>query len=678
MPDTKDDQFFKISDVLCDNNQKKSPEECYLLHLSTNSPCNDYGKCRIWEKTLEQLQYVGYDLKKNSFLKACPGSGKTEVVGLKSAYEFKQWTKKTTGIAVLTYTNKATDVITDRVQQFAGSSGISHPHFIGTIDSWMHRFILNPFAHLVTKYSGKDDDRSIHLIDRSSDAEFLKNSKFSTKYSFFETGSIHANEFYFLDKDCDEIIFSSGDLPLDAKRKSSTINSTLKSELRDIKREFWNSGFVTHQDVDIICYKILNDNPEICKLISNRFAVVIIDECQDLSSIKIDIFRLLKSSGSIFHLVGDLHQSIFSYNNADFKKIIQFTEEENFTTIPLTKNFRSVQSIVNTCRKLVKNQEQIVGYDDVPGKNHCLIFSYRRETMHEIPKKFSDYLKINGYDAEKSAIIVRNNSNKNSLMGRTTQKIIFSKLAPTAIYLWSLNDTEYKKDSLNYFGVFLSKFLFPNEKRNYKNFYGPIDVPNYQWRLFLTNLLNRCNQSDSLADLTQTWTDWRDIFNKTFPAIFEDIQFQYGWLSSVKITEKNMIKTSPSGNKNSPVITTIDDIKHHIDKTVELSTIHSAKGKTFDSILFVSSFQSSGDRDAGSGYWQHWLDINNANGESARFAYVASSRPKSLLAWAISEKDYEDRSKIEHLKNYGFVPAGTLATEVEKLQNGQESLSKYF
>ena len=139
-----------------------------------------------------------------------------------------------------------------------------------------------------------------------------------------------------------------------------------------------------------------------------------------------------------------------------------------------------------------------------------------------------------------------------------------------------------------------------------------------------------------------------------------------------------MIKTSPLGNKNSPVIETINDIKHQIDKTIELSTIHSAKGKTFDSILLVSSYQSSGERDTGSGYWQHWLDIDNANGESARFAYVASSRPKFLLAWAISEKDYEDQSKIDQLKNYGFVPAGSLSINAGSTNQGQLKLEDWF
>ena len=84
MPDDHDELYYKISQVLCDNIHRHSAEECYSLQCKTNSFCKNYGKCRISEKTLEQLKYVERDLTKDSFLKACPGSGKTEVVGLKS------------------------------------------------------------------------------------------------------------------------------------------------------------------------------------------------------------------------------------------------------------------------------------------------------------------------------------------------------------------------------------------------------------------------------------------------------------------------------------------------------------------------------------------------------------------------------------------------------------------
>lgn len=678
MSDPKDDLFLKISEVLCDNTLKHSAEVCYSLDSTTNASCKNYERCRIWEKTLEQLQYVEQDLGKNSFLKACPGSGKTEVVGLKSAYEFKKWTKKTTGIAVLTYTNKATDVITDRILQFAGSTGISHPHYIGTIDSWIHRYILNPFAHLVTNYSGNDEDRSIRVIDKSSDADFLKNRKFSTKYSFANSGSIHANQFYYLDLECNTIYFSSGNFRIDPVRNSTPLLNPFKMELKQIKKDFWKSGFLTHEDVEIICYKILKDYPKICKLISERFKVIIIDECQDLSSHKIELFKLLKNEGSIFHLVGDLHQSIFSYNNADSKKITTFSKEGGFSEIPLTRNFRSVQSIVNVCCSLVANSEKNIGHEDHPNKKHCLVFSYRPNEMYDIPKNFSEYLMRNDFNVEESVILIRSNSNKNSLIGRTNHNITFTKRMPTALYLWSLNYIEFKKESMNLLGHFLSDFIFVDEKVNSRSFYCPHKITNYKWRLFLADLLENCFQSDSLSNLKQTWTNWRKEFNENFPKIFTMIQSRYEWLTSEKIDNIEFINTSPKGEKDLPVIETINRIENRSDTKIELSTIHSAKGKTFDTILLVSTPHSSGEREFGSGYWEHWLDKTNADGESSRFAYVASSRPKYLLAWAISEKDYDDKTKIERLKKYGFIPMGSLGIIRKANTLGQKTMEEWL
>lgn len=677
MSDSKDELFFKISEILCNNTHKISAEECFSLHCDTNPVCKNYGKCRIYEKTLEQLEYVDYDLEQSTFLKACPGSGKTEVIGLKSAYEIKKWHKKITGIAVLTYTNKATDVISDRILQFVGSSGFSHPHYIDTIDSWMHRFILNPYAHVITHYTGNDEDRSIQIIEKTSNAAFLQNEKLIVPFRELRPPNIQANQFYFLDSECEEITFSSGDFLVDNPRNIMTINPILKRKLQRIKSNFWKMGFVIPEDVDIICYKILSENSHICNIISNRFKIIFIDECQDMSSLKIEIFRLLKQNGSVLHIVGDLHQSIFSYNNADFKKIYQFSNEENFVQIPLNENFRSVQSIVNTCCKLVRPIEQICGQEDIPGKSHCILFSYSKDELHEIPKKFTEYLRQNEYSIDKSAILVRNHRLKKLLMGYKPDKPVTAKLVPTALYLWSMNDFNFKLESFHYLGLFLSNKLFKDKKYNVRQFYCPTDIQYHQWRFFLAEMLNYCIHKSNLADLSKIWSDWRREFNVTFPKIYERIQYQFFWLVSEKITDNFQIR-SPSGKKNTPVIDTLGEFKICNDKEIELSTIHSAKGKTFNSILLVSSPQSSGSRTNGSGYWKQWLDTSHDKGESARFAYVASSRPKFLLAWAIPEKDYKDNCNIIQISSYGFIPCGHLGIILKANNKCQKTLENWF
>ena len=66
----------------------------------------------------EQFKYITSSIDENIFLKACPGSGKTEILGIKSAYEIKSWENKHRGIAILTFTNSAEDEIRNRVEKY--------------------------------------------------------------------------------------------------------------------------------------------------------------------------------------------------------------------------------------------------------------------------------------------------------------------------------------------------------------------------------------------------------------------------------------------------------------------------------------------------------------------------------------------------------------------------------
>jgi DNA helicase-2/ATP-dependent DNA helicase PcrA len=64
-----------------------------------------------------------------------------------------------------------------------------------------------------------------------------------------------------------------------------------------------------------------------------------------------------------------------------------------------------------------------------------------------------------------------------------------------------------------------------------------------------------------------------------------------------------------------------------------------------DAALLVSAF----DRKSDGGHWEQWIDDQSENGEHLRFSYVASSRPKHLLAWAIP-----GNGNLERLIDLGF------------------------
>ncbi|MOA21786.1 hypothetical protein D3C78_1422950 [compost metagenome] len=76
---------------------------------------------------------------------------------------------------------------------------------------------------------------------------------------------------------------------------------------------------------------------------------------------------------------------------------------------------------------------------------------------------------------------------------------------------------------------------------------------------------------------------------------------------------------------------------------LRFETIHGVKGETHDVTVVVSS-QKPG---VHLSHWKDWL--RDRTSEAARFAYVASSRPKHVLIWAVKKLKAEDRLVLESL-----------------------------
>ncbi len=80
-------------------------------------------------------------------VQACPGSGKTTLVGLKLQLLLEQWHDAYGGICVLTHSNVAISEIVARLGTgFIGTKLLSYPHFIGTIQEFVNSFLALPYA----------------------------------------------------------------------------------------------------------------------------------------------------------------------------------------------------------------------------------------------------------------------------------------------------------------------------------------------------------------------------------------------------------------------------------------------------------------------------------------------------------------------------------------------------
>src|SRR5437588_702857 len=79
-------------------------------------------------------------------LQAAPGSGKTTLTALKLCLLASGWQRPRQGICVLSHTNTAKNQIIELLERDAAGRQLTlYPHFIGTIQSFVHTFLALPF-----------------------------------------------------------------------------------------------------------------------------------------------------------------------------------------------------------------------------------------------------------------------------------------------------------------------------------------------------------------------------------------------------------------------------------------------------------------------------------------------------------------------------------------------------
>lgn len=295
--------------------------------------------------TPEQQAYIGASLSDHVYLRACPGSGKTEVVAAMIAKATREWQRSPAGIAVLTFCNSATDELKERLHEHLGDP-LPHPHCVSTFDGFLLNHVVGNIATHLTGYQGRDGDHRIRLLDKSSNIYLTRTRICGRKISACK---------YDYDMESKRFVFSTGELT-DVKLNAVKQSPEIIADLTETKRRFWRGGFATYRDIDMLVLMALRDaafNDYFAKVV-RRFPVAIVDECQDLSAEQLSIVGQLSQRGMKFHFVGDLNQSIYGFRKSDPARVRRLLDELNFTEYALTANWRSGQAIVDLCSDLLR------------------------------------------------------------------------------------------------------------------------------------------------------------------------------------------------------------------------------------------------------------------------------------------------------------------------------------
>ncbi|MCI1580603.1 MAG: ATP-dependent helicase [Clostridium beijerinckii] len=633
----------KICETLC--GKKGCTNNIHDCDGKLSQRCRDLQKSFIKNLNDNQVMYILSSIDEDIFLNACPGSGKTEVLAIKSSYEVQRWRNKYKGIAILTFTNSAEDEIRNRIEIYLNET-LKYPHYIGTFTSWIHGYIANPFLSKITNYKGNENhDKSIRIIENSSDSNFL--NAFSSKYNYKELGKLKPQEYY-LEFRTNEYIYCGN-----RSRNGQEILQELLSEdkwrfsdLDRIKKRFWEKGFCLYEDVEYLVYLLLKEDKEILKLIANKFKVILIDECQDLSYIQLEIIKLLHKQGCIIHLIGDLNQAIYKFRNIEPNDTLEFINELKFKEMQLNQNYRSCQKIVDMSECIINRNSNIIGCNIQMVSEPLVAILYKKDKEREALKIFDNLVKENHLISENSRVIVRNNNLKNKLLGLKTQvksSNILEDLA-RAIYL-SINgkDISEFRTAFLLFAKAIQKIYFKDsEHLNGTYFYKPSIIDMSEWKEIVSRIKNILISQNVLLDFSKCWNEWKSSLEEVVIKLV---------MTLPDLTDKEYdLGRIRNGNAKK----TVQEILFRNNSTMEykIETIHSCKGMSLDAVLFMSSYQTSGDKESGA-YWKQWFDREIIN-ENNRLAYVSFSRAKQLLALGIpNSSTFTDEDKVI-LESCGF------------------------
>ena len=597
--------------------------------LSTSKIFTQQAKERIEEKTDEQLGYILSPIDRCIYLEACAGSGKTEVLGIKAAYEICKWQSKKNGIAVLTFTNEATATIADRVSSFYGKP-ISSNHFIGTFSSFVHGYIAQRFGYKFYHIPEDRADKSFRVVDSDISPysnQWLENYQLDfylpqqTFYASQLNYRVSSNNWYVVQK-------KDTAKPLTEFYEGNP--KQLIKKANACKSKFLNDGFATFEDMNLIARKCLRDET-ICHCIVKKFPVILIDECQDLSASELSILSLLIRAGVIVHYIGDLHQAIYSFKDSCPEQFLEHLATHRFETWSLSQNFRSTPKIVELSRKIGRIKYPISGSGESKcGDYDCCYVEYNDE--RNAIEAFIDVLNRFDISTQNAVVLVRTQSAKQKLSGGFS--IDYSKhRIINAIQLWQQNNPEAQQTALSLLAIQLQKWMgFHGNSNNYY-YSDEVCSDSVSWRLLLRDILIQLCADPMIATMSElTYGSWYSRNKERVVSIIAH------YLSNIGQTLPKMVIRTPNGTAKQK----INQVKWTQKEQLRVETIHSVKGDTFDAVLLLSSPDARGK----TGFWENWLKPNE---ESGRIGYVANTRPRYLLCWGVGSLTSVQRQTLKEL-----------------------------
>ncbi|HEV2860583.1 MAG TPA: UvrD-helicase domain-containing protein [Pyrinomonadaceae bacterium] len=119
---------------------------------------------------------------------------------------------------------------------------------------------------------------------------------------------------------------------------------------------------LTYDDLLVRLREALEGSPELCRLLSEQYRYVMVDEYQDTNKLQARIVRLLAAAHDNVAVVGDECQSIYSFRGASHRNMLEFPDLfPSSRVIKLEENYRSTQPILDLANAIISEAKEGYG-----------------------------------------------------------------------------------------------------------------------------------------------------------------------------------------------------------------------------------------------------------------------------------------------------------------------------
>ncbi len=277
------------------------------------------------------------------------GSGKTRVLTYRIAHLIKSKNTDPFNILALTFTNKASQEMRNRIERVVGTE--ARNLWMGTFHSVFARILRAEASKLgyPSNFSIYDTDDSKSLIkalvkEKGLDDKTYKPNVVLNRISAAKNRLISWRSYL------QNPVFQADD------------NSQMKPEMGNLYKSYSERCFKADaMDFDDLLFNtnlLFKDFPEVLHKYQHRFHYVMVDEFQDTNLSQYLITKKLAAVRQNIAVVGDDAQSIYAFRGADIQNILNFEKDyPDLRVIKLEQNYRSTQNIVNVANSVINHNK---------------------------------------------------------------------------------------------------------------------------------------------------------------------------------------------------------------------------------------------------------------------------------------------------------------------------------